>query len=450
MNDSSSVRPGPSGSDDPLADAVAALAEGDLSVSWDYQSKDELGAVAEDFRAMKANLEGIVAAVEGQADAARSGNLAYRSATTGLTGKYAAIVDSLNASMDSIVEPIEEATRALDALASCDLTHGIDKSYTGDQGRIVNSYNASRNALHGAMSQVAVAADQVARAASEISNGAQSVAQGASEQAASLQQAASSLEEMAGMTRRNAENTREARNLAASTRTAAKDGETVVVQMVHAMDEIRKASNATAEIIGDINQISFQTNLLALNAAVEAARAGEAGRGFAVVAEEVRNLAQRSKEAATRTEDLIRRSVALAERGESLSGQVQTHLGSIVTSVAQVTDIVTEIAAASEEQARGIDQINVSVGEMDQVVQRAAANAEESSSSARELETQADTMTQLVNQFDLGSNVIRLQAPLVPRTPAPTPAASMPVAAAGGADDVFFPMDDDDEIFAEF
>ncbi len=203
------------------------------------------------------------------------------------------------------------------------------------------------------------------------------------------------------MTKQNADNTVQAKALAQATKEAAEKGGTAMQRMSDAMEKIQAASEGTAQIIKDINDIAFQTNLLALNAAVEAARAGDAGRGFAVVAEEVRNLALRSKEAAKKTEDLIQVAVGHAANGRVISGDVATNLTDILGSVAKVNDIVSEIAVASQEQSRGIDQVNKAVAEMDKVVQAAAANAEESSSAAEELSGQAEELASLVSRFTL-------------------------------------------------
>jgi methyl-accepting chemotaxis protein len=182
---------------------------------------------------------------------------------------------------------------------------------------------------------------------------------------------------------------------------AADNGGVAMTRMVESMGKIRQSSEDTMAIIRDINDIAFQTNLLALNAAVEAARAGDAGRGFAVVAEEVRNLAQRAKEAAKRTEELIKASSKMAESGEELSIEVNTHLAEILKAANGVTQIIGEVTAASQEQAQGIDQINKAMTEIDKVTQQNAANAEESSSAAEELSSQAQELTALVGQFKL-------------------------------------------------
>jgi len=251
------------------------------------------------------------------------------------------------------------------------------------------------------------AVEQVSSASQQIASSSQQVAQGASEQASSLEETSSSLEEMSGMTKQNADNTIQARTLAQSTKEAAEKGGLAMTRMIDAMEKIRAASEGTSQIIKDINEIAFQTNLLALNAAVEAARAGDAGRGFAVVAEEVRSLALRSKEAAKKTEDLIKMSVGHAENGRVISGEVAGSLTEIVSAAGKVNDIVSEIAVASQEQSRGIEQVNTAVGEMDKVVQVAAANAEESSSAAEELSSQSEELTGLVGRFQLERDASR-------------------------------------------
>lgn len=242
-------------------------------------------------------------------------------------------------------------------------------------------------------------AGQVAAAAGQVSGASQSLAEGASEQAASLEETSSSLEEMSSMTKRNAENSLQADALMRETNSVVEKAAVSMGKLTKSMAEIAEASSQTQKIIKNIDEIAFQTNLLALNAAVEAARAGEAGAGFAVVAEEVRNLALRSAEAAKNTASMIEGTVKKVGDGTSLLDQANKAFEEVSGSATKVGDLVSEISAASDEQAKGIELINRAVTEMDKITQQNAANAEESASASEELSAQSEQMLAFVDQL---------------------------------------------------
>lgn len=242
-------------------------------------------------------------------------------------------------------------------------------------------------------------AEQVASASGQISQSSQSLAEGTSEQAASIEETSSSLEEMSSMTKQNADYASQADNLMKEANQVVGQANQSMADLTGSMEQISKASAETSKIIKTIDEIAFQTNLLALNAAVEAARAGEAGAGFAVVADEVRNLAMRAAEAAKDTAALIEGTVKKINDGSELVSRTDTAFTQVADSSAKVGELVAEITAASQEQAQGIEQVNMVVTEMDKVIQQNAANAEESASSSEEMNAQAEQMKAIVKDL---------------------------------------------------
>lgn len=241
---------------------------------------------------------------------------------------------------------------------------------------------------------------ELTTAIEEISRGNMNLSQRTEQQAASLEQTSASMEEMTSTVQQNADNARQAAHLAAEARERAQKGGDIVSTAIKSMVDINKSSKQVADIITAIDEIAFQTNLLALNAAVEAARAGEQGRGFAVVATEVRNLAQRSATAAKQIKQLINNSVSKVEEGTQFVNQSGKSLEEIVISVKKVSDIVIEIAAASEEQAAGIRQVNKAVLQMDETTQQNAALVEQATSASESIRTQARNLRELMSFFD--------------------------------------------------
>jgi methyl-accepting chemotaxis protein len=299
----------------------------------------------------------------------------------------------------------------LDKVAGGDLTQRLTVASQDEVGQMGTALNQALGHIHDAIGDIQKGAGSVASASGELASASDTLSDGAQEQASSLEQTSASLEQITATVKQNAANARQANEVAAASRESAEKGGRVVDAAVSAMGEINAASTRIADIITTIDEIAFQTNLLALNAAVEAARAGEQGRGFAVVATEVRNLAQRSATAAKEIKSLIEDSVRKVDSGTELVNQSGQTLGEIVASVKRVTDIVSEIAAASAEQAIGIEQVSQAMAQMDKVTQANSAQTEELSATARTLNEQAGSMRRLTARFRL-----KMRGPSADRT----------------------------------
>jgi hypothetical protein len=243
--------------------------------------------------------------------------------------------------------------------------------------------------------------EEVRAAAVSIAASSQTQAEGATQQAAALEETSASIEEIASMTKGNAEHASSARQLASEARVAAEAGAAAMARMQATMKDIEASNGNVQAILKTIDEIAFQTNILALNAAVEAARAGEAGAGFGVVAEEVRNLAQRSAEAARSTAEKIGDAITKVQTGSKLTGEVSKHLERILEKVRSEDEVSAQIAAASSEQSRGIEQITVAIGQVDGVTRNTAAGAEEMASAAEELNGQVSSMRETVHELVL-------------------------------------------------
>lgn len=317
----------------------------------------------------------------------------------GKEGFMLSLAQSINKLKGTVSDVFGDVAMALSSLAKGNLSYQIEKDYEGAFEKVKQDANSTMKHLRQIVNDITIVSNEIASASTEIASGSSDLSQRTENQASSLEETAASMEEMATTVNQNADNAQQANSLAISARTAAEQGGDIVDRAVSAMSSIEESSEKVSDIIGVIDEIAFQTNLLALNAAVEAARAGEAGKGFAVVAQEVRTLAQRSGEAAKDIKKLILESNTQVHDGVELVGNTGQSLNHIVESVKQLADIVSEMAAATREQASGVGEINAAITQMDEMTQQNAALVEESSASARSLEDQSEKLMQLMSFF---------------------------------------------------
>ncbi|MBN2010983.1 HAMP domain-containing protein [candidate division KSB1 bacterium] len=422
------------------------VALGNVDVSIDAHSSDEIGTLADSFREMiasqkdkvevaqqiaqgnlnvethvlsdgdvlgkamarmKNSINALISDVNQLSSAAIDGQLSTRVDVNKHHGEYRKIVEGINKTMDSVLNPIHEASSVVELIAQRNLKARMNGSYRGDHANLKKVLNEAIENLDSAMSQVLIGSTQVNIASDQIKSGSESLSQAASEQASSLEEISSSLKEMAAMIRQDTNNTVEASSMSEKAHESTAEGMESMKQLSDVIERIKTSSDETSKVIKTIDDIAFQTNLLALNAAVEAARAGEAGKGFAVVAEEVRNLAMRSAEAAKNTSALIEEAVSNAENGVDVNRIVVSKLENINEQVRKVKDVINEITVSAQQQTQGIEQINSAIDQLNQLTQQNAANSEESASTAAELAMQAETMTKMVNSFKLTNTVSR-------------------------------------------
>ena len=396
-----------------LTGVMGRLASGDNSVEVPaVDRKDEVGEMARAVLVFKdAAIEKI--RLEAETGEARSAAEAERARSEAEKAREA----------DEDHTAISNLAAGLSALASGDLTFRITAPFAAKTQKLKDDFNRTADTLQETMVTITGAIDSMRTGTGEISQAADDLSRRTEQQAASLEETAAALDQITATVKKTAEGAHQASEVTGQARVGAEKSGAVVRQAVDAMAQIEKSSQQIGQIIGVIDEIAFQTNLLALNAGVEAARAGEAGKGFAVVAQEVRALAQRSAEAAKEIKDLISTSTQQVDQGVDLVGQTGTALEKIVAQVAEITGLVTEIAASAREQSTGLSEVNSAVNQMDQVTQQNAAMVEESTAASHSLAQEAGELARLVARFNVGQVEASGRGRPAARTAAAAPAA---------------------------
>ena len=398
-------------------------ADGDLSEDMD-RLPGEKAFITETLDACKATLSAINGEIKRLAMAASAGDFSQRGDVDKYRHDFRDMVGGLNHLMETTDGNLAEVSELLKAIARGDLTARMEGDFHGVFASMRDDANATVAQLTDIVGRIQEASGSINTAAGEIASGNLDLSRRTEQQAANLEETAASMEELTSTVRQNAESARQANQLSIGAASVASQGGEVVGKVVTTMRDIEHSSKKIADIISVIDGIAFQTNILALNAAVEAARAGEQGRGFAVVASEVRTLAQRSANAAKEIKGLIETSVDKVADGSKLVNQAGATMGEIVASVQRVTDIMSEISAASQEQSAGIEQVNQTITQMDETTQQNAALVEEASAAARSMEDQAQALSESVSVFKLHAHAAPVAAARQPARPAP--ATSVP------------------------
>ena len=391
----------------PIGDAVAELAGNKLQDIVTSKRVQELtlqgrGALLRASKVAGTDWVLIVVLDRDEARAALGDMLNSSLITAVAAAGLAALI--LGLIINRILRRMTDVRDALEDIASGDrdLTRRLDTQGQDELAQIARAFNNFADQIASVLVEIRQSSDSVKVAAKEIAVGNLDLSSRTEHQAGSLQETASAMEELTSTVKANADSAREANRLSESASAVAAQGGAVVSNVISTMNEISAASRQISDIIGVIDGIAFQTNILALNAAVEAARAGEQGRGFAVVASEVRNLAQRSAAAAREIKALIGNSVGKVEAGSQLVNEAGKTMDEVLSSVRSMTAIMREILNATQEQATGIEQVNLSINEMDGVTQQNAALVEEAAAAAGSLQEQATVLADVVGVFKLG------------------------------------------------
>ena len=383
-----------------MAEVMQRYAIGDLSRDLpDYPG--EKGTLTRTLAAVKQSLMAINAQIDELARAARAGDFSMRGDAGAFQYQFKTMVEHLNGMMASSQASIADVSDVLRAISHGDLTARMEGEYEGVFARMRDDANTTTAQLTGIVRGIQVAADSINNAAQELAAGNNDLSRRTEQQAANLEEAAASMEELTSTVRQNAELARQADSEAHAAGAAVRETEQAMAQMASVMGEIDQSSARISEISTVIDGIAFQTNILALNAAVEAARAGEQGRGFAVVASEVRTLAQRAGVAAKEIKELIEDAAAKVKSGLAVTVESEAAIARVAQASSRTTQLMSDIAAASKEQAAGIEQVNQVVVQMDQVTQQNAALVEEATAASRALEEQAHALTTSVAVFQI-------------------------------------------------
>ena len=410
-------------------EAAKKIANGELERVEAASDADEL---ANSFNKEVEAIEDVLAEADKLIEANKQGDLSVRGDVNKFSGGWRRIIEGVNSILDSTVAPINEASSVLNTMAQGDFTNHMEGDYKGDYLQIKENVNKVILSLSGVIGKVSQSSNDLINSAAQISSSTEEMAAGASEQSSQTTEVAGSIEEMTKTIIESTKNANDAAGVAQSAGDKAKEGGSVVVETINGINriadivvesaktiqELGKSSDEIGEIIKVINDIAEQTNLLALNAAIEAARAGEQGRGFAVVADEVRKLAERTTKATKEIETMIKQiqkdtngaveaieeGTREVEKGKELAQKAGTSLNEIIDNSGRVSEIITQLAVASEQQAATSESISKNVEAINNVTHQSAQGTQQISRAAEDLYSLTNNLQEVVNQFKLNGN----------------------------------------------
>ena len=387
-----------------MQEVTLAVSHGDFTSHIDYESRDDLGQLADNMRSMTQTVKDIIEDIEYQLSEMGQGNLNVRSRNVSMyVGSFSRISDAMTALSTTFKNIIEDIEYQLSEMGQGNLNvRSRDISmYVGAFSRISDATTDLSTALSDTMARIDMSAEQVNSGGEQISSSAQALAQGATQQAASVEELANSINEISRAVEETAGHAKDAKDDTMQSHEQITVCSTYMADLMTAMRDIEAKSAEISKVIKTIEDIAFQTNILALNAAVEAARAGSAGKGFAVVADEVRNLATKSQEASKSTAALIEDTVKAVNEGTRLSVETDEALKAVVARAQKVMDSVTQISTATDSQSRDVNQVSMGIDQISSVVQTNSATAEQSAAASEELSGQANMLKKLVGNFTL-------------------------------------------------